>query len=82
MSAVAVLIALLIIHGMLGWHKGDIVAVPGEAKVVETLHGLNVQRVDYRFSHGATVTWMTAPTLVPGSKQRSRGAAMPEIALS
>jgi hypothetical protein len=47
-SAVFVFIALSIIHGMLGWHKGDMTAVPGEAKVMETLRGLNVQPGDYR----------------------------------
>ena len=31
-SAVFVFIALSIIHGMLGWHKDDMIAVPGEAK--------------------------------------------------
>ena len=51
-SAVFVFIALSIIHGMLGWHKGDMTAVPGEAKVMETLRGLNVQPGDYRFPHG------------------------------
>jgi hypothetical protein len=48
---VLVFIALSIIHGMLGWHKGDMTAVPGEAKVMETLRGLNVQPGDYRFPH-------------------------------
>ena len=42
-SAVFVFIALSIIRGMLGWHKGDMAAVPAEAKVMETLRGLNVQ---------------------------------------
>jgi hypothetical protein len=48
-SAVFVFIALSIIHVMLDWHKGDMTAVPGEAKVMETLPGLNVQPGDYRF---------------------------------
>jgi hypothetical protein len=48
-SAVFVLIALVIIHALLGWHKGDMTAVPGEATVMETLRGLNVQPGDYRF---------------------------------
>jgi hypothetical protein len=34
-SAVFALIALWIIHGRLGWHKGDVTALPGEAKVME-----------------------------------------------
>ena len=42
-SAAFVFIALALIHGMLGWHKGDMTAVPGEAKVMEMLRGLNVQ---------------------------------------
>ena len=40
-SAVFVFIALSLIHGMLGWHKGDMTAVPGEAKFMETMRGLN-----------------------------------------
>ena len=31
-SAVLVLIALVIIHGMLGWHKGDMTAVPARRR--------------------------------------------------
>jgi hypothetical protein len=54
-SAVFVLIALLIIHGLVGWHKGDMAALPGEATVLETMRGLNVQPGDYRFPHGITV---------------------------
>jgi hypothetical protein len=68
-SAVFVLIALFIIHGLLGWHKGDMTAVPGEAKVMETLRGLNVQPGDYRFPHGNTVAEMTAPEFVEKMKQ-------------
>ncbi len=45
-SPLFVLIALSIIHGTLGWHKDDMTAVPGEAKVMETLRGLNVQPGD------------------------------------
>ena len=48
-SAVVVFIALALVHGMLGWHKGDMTAVPGETKVMETLRGLNVRPGDYRF---------------------------------
>ena len=68
-SAVFVLIALSIIHGMLGWHKGDMAAVPGEAKVMETLRGLNVQPGDYRFPYGNTTAEMTAPEFVEKMKQ-------------
>ena len=68
-SAVFVLIALLIIHGLVGWHKGDMTAVPGETKVMETLRGLNVQPGDYRFPHGNTVEEMTTPEFVEKMKQ-------------
>ena len=60
-SAVFVFIALAIIHGMLGWHKGDMAAVPGEAKVMETLRGLNVQPGDYRFPFSNSVDEMKTP---------------------
>ena len=60
-SAVFVFIALSIIHGMLGWHKGDMTAVPGEAKVMETLRGLNVQPGDYRFPYSNSVDEMKTP---------------------
>lgn len=68
-SAVFVLIALSLIHGILGWHKGDMSAVPGEAKVMETLRGQNVQPGDYRFPHGTTVKEMTTPEFVEKMKQ-------------
>lgn len=68
-SAVFVLIALLIIHGMLGWHKDDMIAVPGEAKLLETLRGLNVQPGDYRFPYARTTEEMTAPEFVEKMKQ-------------
>jgi hypothetical protein len=68
-SAVFVLIALLLIHGLLGWHKADMTAIPGEARVLETLRGLNVQPGDYRFPHGITVEEMTAPEFVEKMKQ-------------
>ena len=53
-SAVFVFIALMIIHAVLGWHKDDMSAMPGEAKVMEMLRGLNVQPGDYRFPFGRT----------------------------
>src|SRR5258706_15358150 len=68
-SGVFVFIALLIIHGMLGWHRGDMTAVPGEAKVMETLRGLNVQPGDYRFPYGNTTAEMTTPEFVEKMKQ-------------
>jgi hypothetical protein len=68
-SAVFVLIALLIIHGMLGWHRADMTAVPSEAKVLETLRALNVQPGDYRFPYGTTTAEMTAPEFVAKMKQ-------------
>src|SRR6185295_9114455 len=60
-SAVFVLIALLILHMMPGWHKRDMTAVPGEDKVMETLRGMNVQPGEYRFPYGSTVAEMEAP---------------------
>jgi hypothetical protein len=60
-SAVFVLIALLILHMMPGWHKRDMTAVPGEDKVMETLRALNVQPGDYRFPYGNTVKEMETP---------------------
>jgi len=68
-SAVFVLITLVIIHGMLGWHKGDMIAVPGEAKVMETVRGLNVQPGDYRFPHANTTAEMTTPEFAGKMKQ-------------
>ena len=67
-SAVFVLIALLVVHMMPGWHKGDMMAVPGEDKVMETLRGLNVQPGDYRFPFGNTTQEMTAPAFVEKMK--------------
>jgi hypothetical protein len=68
-SAVFVLIALLIIHGMLGWHKGDMAAIPDEANVLEMLRSVNVRPGDYRFPHGVTVDEMTSPEFVEKMKQ-------------
>jgi hypothetical protein len=68
-SAVFVLIALLLIHGLLGWHKDDMTAVPGEAQVMEALRGLNVQPGDYRFPYARTTAEMTAPEFVEKMKQ-------------
>jgi hypothetical protein len=67
-SAVFVLIALLLIHGLLGWHRADMVAVPGEAKVMEMLRGTNLQPGDYRFPYGTTTAEMTAPEFVEKMK--------------
>jgi hypothetical protein len=67
-SAVFVLIALLILHMMPGWHKRDMTALPGEDKVMETLRGLNVQPGDYRFPYGITVAEMEAPAFVQKMK--------------
>ncbi len=67
-TAVFVFIALSIIHGML-WHKGDMTAVPGEAKVMETLRGLNVQPGDYRFPHANSVDEMKTPEFAEKMKQ-------------
>jgi hypothetical protein len=72
-SAVFVLIALFIIHGLLGWHKDDMAAVPGEAKVMETLRGLDVQPGDYRFPYGRTTAEMTTPEFEAKMKQGAVG---------
>ena len=68
-SAVFVFIALTIIHGMLGWHKDDMTAVPGEAKVMETLRGLNVEPGDYRFPYARSTQEMTTPEFEGKLKQ-------------
>ena len=60
-SAVAVFIAPALVHGMLGWHKGDMNALPGEAKVMETLRGVTVQPGDYRFPFSDSVDEMKTP---------------------
>src|SRR5206468_3678032 len=60
-SAVFVFIALALIHGVLGWHKGDMTAVPGEAKVMDMLRGLKVQPGDYRFPFSNSVDEMKTP---------------------
>ena len=72
-SAVFVFIALALIHGLLGWHKGDMAAVPGEAKVMETLRDLKVHPGDYRFPYGNTTAEMTAPEFVAKMKQGAVG---------
>src|SRR5205823_6098081 len=68
-SAVFVFVALALIHGLLGWHKGDMSAVPGEAKVMETLRGVNVPPGDYRFPYGSTTKEMTSPEFIEKMKQ-------------
>jgi len=68
-SAVFVLIALAIIHGLLGWHRHDMAALRGETKIMERLRDLNVQPGDYRFPYGTTVDEMTAPEFVEKMKQ-------------
>ena len=68
-SAVFVFIALMIIHMMPGWHKGDMTAVPGEDKVRETLRGLKVQPGDYRFPFSNSVTEMESPAFKEKMKQ-------------
>ena len=68
-SAVFVFIALLIIHAMLGWHKGDMTAVPGEATVLATLRGLNVRPGDYRFPYSNSTAEMQGPEFAEKMKQ-------------
>ena len=60
-SAAFVFVALVLIHALLGWHKDDMSAVPGEDRVMETLRGLNLQPGDYRFPYGRTVEDMKSP---------------------
>jgi len=67
-SAVFVFITLMLSHMMPGWHKHDMMAVPGEDKVLETLRGLNVQPGEYRFPYGNTTAEMTAPAFVEKMK--------------
>ena len=68
-SAVFVFIALSVLHMLPGGHKGDMNALPGEDKVMETLRGLNVQPGDYRFPYGITVAEMTTPAFLEKMKQ-------------
>jgi len=67
--AVFVLITLVVIHMMPGWHKSDMAAVPDEDKAMETLRGLNVQPGDYRFPYGNTVKEMETPAFKEKMKQ-------------
>ncbi|MBI3790281.1 MAG: hypothetical protein HY275_05325 [Gemmatimonadetes bacterium] len=63
-SAVFAMIALFLIHGLVGWHRADMVALPGETQVMDTLRTLGVQPGDYRFPYGTTVAEMEAPEFV------------------
>jgi len=67
-SAVFVLVTLVVIHMMPGWHKSDMAAVPDEDKAMETLRGLNVQPGEYRFPYGNTTAEMTTPAFVAKMK--------------
>jgi hypothetical protein len=60
-SAVFVFVALSVLHMLPGWHKKDMTAVPGEAKVMEMLRGLDVQPGDYRFPFSNSVDEMKTP---------------------
>ena len=60
-SSVFVFIALALIHALLGWHKGDMNALPGEAKLMESLRVQNVQPGDYRFPFSNSVDEMKTP---------------------
>jgi len=68
-STVFVFIALMIIHALLGWHKGDMTAVPDEAKVMETLRSLNVRPGDYRFPYSNSTEEMKGPEFGEKMKQ-------------
>ena len=67
-SAVFMIITLVIIHMIPGWHQDDMAAVPGEDNVMETLRGLNLQPGDYRFPYGRTTEEMTSPAFVEKMK--------------
>jgi hypothetical protein len=60
-SAVFVFVALMLIHGLLGWHKDDMVALPGESTFRDALWALNLPPGDYRFPFARTTAEMTAP---------------------
>src|SRR3954468_6952998 len=60
-SAVFVFIVLMLVHMMPGWHRGDMVALPGEEAIMEVMRASNVKPGDYRFPYGATVKEMTTP---------------------
>jgi hypothetical protein len=60
-SAVFVFIALMLMHGLLGWHKDDLIAVPGEAQFLDAVRALTVAPGDYRFPHAYTTKEMTTP---------------------
>src|SRR3954468_5131405 len=75
-SAVFVFIALALIHGLLGWHKGDMTAVPGEAKVMEMLRSLNLQPGDYRFPFSTSVDEMKTPAWDERMKQGPVGVTL------
>lgn len=60
-SSVFVLVALVIIHAALGWHKNDMSGVPGEAKFMETMRALNVRPGDYRFPFSNSTAEMQTP---------------------
>ena len=67
-SAVLVTIALVVVHMIPGWHQGDMAAVPGEDRVMETLRGLDVRPGEYRFPWGSTTAEMTSPEFVARMK--------------
>ncbi|HEX7938019.1 MAG TPA: hypothetical protein VF483_03445 [Gemmatimonadaceae bacterium] len=72
-SAVFVFIMLMLIHALLGWHKGDQHPVPGEARVMELLRGLNVAPGDYRFPYGSSTKEMTSPEFEAKMRQGAVG---------
>jgi hypothetical protein len=68
-SAVFVFIALSVLHMLPGWHKGDMTAVPGEARFMETVRGLSVQPGDYRFPFSNSTDEMKTPAWDEKMKQ-------------
>ena len=67
-SAVFVMITLVIVHMLPGWHKTDMAAIRGEDRVLETLRGANLTPGEYRFPFGATTEEMTSPAFVEKMK--------------
>ena len=60
-SAMFVLIALCVLHALLGWHKHDMNGRPGEHTSLDALRAANVRPGDTRFPFGRTVAELTTP---------------------
>ncbi|HVZ39668.1 MAG TPA: hypothetical protein VHI13_10360 [Candidatus Kapabacteria bacterium] len=68
-SAAFVFVTLMIIHMIPGWHQRDMIQLPGEEQVLETLRRMNVQPGEYRFPYGNTTKEMEAPAFVEKMKR-------------